>query len=184
MAIVTRAQLEHERKRVFDALESAARMVGHKDRYLLESDIQEEAIIHRLGHYLEDILVKDNVLNLDHFSVDCMYNGGNGYRRENLQIPWPKGSQSQLRKRDQHARPDLIVHQRGTDWACLNLLAVEVRKSSLISQAARKFAYLKCQAYRETGLNYIFAGYICFITGQNLKNHGDPWTELRKFPEE
>jgi hypothetical protein len=183
MAGATREKLEREHNRVFDALERAARLVGQRDSYILEHDLREEAIMHRLAYYLEGILVEDKVLNLEGFSVDCIYNGGDGYRREHLQIPWPKGTQSQLRKRDMHARPDLIVHQRGTDWACLNLLMVEVRKSSTISQTARKFAYLKCGAFRESGLNYMFAAYICFITGQRLKPHADPWTELRRFPE-
>jgi hypothetical protein len=182
MTNVNREQLEKERERVFGALEIAARMVGQKDAYILEHDLREEAIIHRLAYYLEGVLLEDNNPLMDSFSVDCVYNGGNGYRRKHLQMPWPKGTQAQLRKRDFHARPDIIVHQRGTDWACLNLLMVEVRKSSTISQLAQKFAFLKCSAYRESGLNYIFAGYICFRTGQSLRTHPEPWTELRRFP--
>jgi hypothetical protein len=140
MAGATREKLMQERDSVFGALERAARMVGQRDAYILEHDLREEAIIHRLAYYLEGILFDNKNLDLKGFSVDTIYNSGDGYRRKHLQIPWPKGTQSQLRKRDQHARPDLIVHQRGTDWACLNLLLVEVRKSSTISQTARKFA--------------------------------------------
>jgi hypothetical protein len=127
-------------------------------------------------------LLKDRGLGLEDYSVDCEYNSGAGYRRKYLQIPWPKGSQSQVRKRDQHVRPDIIVHQRGSDGTHLNLLMVEVKKSSTISPPAQKFAHLKCQAYRESGLNYIFAAYVCFTTGQSLKSHADPWTEFRMFP--
>lgn len=180
MAIPDRRTLEKERGRVFDALESAARMVGQRDAYILEHDLREEAIIHRLAYYLEEILLKDESLGLKGYSVDCQYNSGAGYRRKYLQVPWPKGSQSQLRKRDSHVRPDLIVHQRGTDG--INLLMVEVKKSSTISQAARKFALLKCEAYRASGLSYLFTGYVCFTTGQSLKPRTEPFTELIKFP--
>jgi hypothetical protein len=182
VATISRAKLEKERDRVFDALEDSARMVGQRDAYILESDLREEAIIHRLAYYLEANLLADKVLNLENFSVDCQYNSGAGYRRKYLQIPWPKGSQSQLRKRDQHVRPDIIVHQRGAEGAHLNLLMVEVKKSSTISVAAQKFALLKCEAYQASALNYLFVAYVCFVTGQSLKGRSDPWTELRKFP--
>jgi len=184
MPNITRERLEHERGRVFDALERAARLVGQRDAYILEHDVREEAIAYRLAHNLENILLDDRTLGLDGFSVDCDYNCGNGYRREYLKMPWPKGTRSQLRKHDQQVRPNIIVHQRGTDWACLNLLMIEVRKSTTISQTARQFAYLKCAAYRESGLNYIFAAYICFVAGHGLKSNSDPWTELRKFPDQ
>lgn len=179
--MATRDKLEKERDRVFDALERAARLVGQRDAYILENDLREEAIIHRLAHYLEEILLNDKTLDLEHFAVDCQYNSGSGYRRKFLKIPWPEGSQSQLRKRDKHVRPDVIVHQRGTDVNHLNLLMVEVRKSSTISQASQRFAILKCERYLNSALNYMFAGYVCFITGQSLKPHADPWRELRKL---
>jgi hypothetical protein len=176
-----RQKLESERDRVFGALETAARMVGQRDAYLLENDLRKEAISHRLAFYLEEILRRDQVLSLEKFSVDCEYNSGAGYQRKYLQIKWPKGSQSQLRKRDQHVRPDIIVHQRGRDHEHVNLLVIEVKKSSTISQTAEKFAVLKCEAYRRSSLQYLFAGYVCFITGQALKPPADPWRDLKKF---
>jgi hypothetical protein len=176
-----RQRLTKERDRVFGALESAARMVGKRDAYLLENDLRKETINHRLAYYLEEILLQDKILNLENFCVDCEYNGGIGYQRKYLQIKWPKGSQSQLRKRDQHVRPDIIVHQRGRDTEHINLLMVEVKKSSTISQTAEKFAMLKCEAYRRSTLQYLFAGYVCFMTGQNIKSQADPWKDLRKF---
>lgn len=69
MATISRAKLEKERDRVFDALEDSARMVGQRDAYILESDLREEAIIHRLAYYLEANLLADKVLNLENFSV-------------------------------------------------------------------------------------------------------------------
>jgi len=176
-----RQRLEKERDRVFGALESAARMVGKMDAYLLENDLRKEAISHRLAYYLEETLLEDKILDLKNFSIDCEYNSGAGYQRKYLQIKWPKGSQSQLRKRDQHVRPDIIVHQRGRDYENTNLLMVEVKKSSTISQTAEKFAVLKCEAYRKSSLRYLFAAYVCFTTGQNLKPQADPWRELKRF---
>lgn len=181
MAKLTRDRVAKERDRVFGALESAARLVGQRDAYILENDLREEAIIHRLAYYLEDILRKDSTFDLDGFSFDCQYNSGSGYHRKFLRIPWPKGSQAQLRKRDLHVRPDIIVHQRGTDVDHLNMLMVEVRKSTTTSPLGQKFAVLKCERYIHSALNYVFAGYVCFITGESLKPHADPWLELRKF---
>jgi hypothetical protein len=176
-----RQRLAGERDRVFGALERAARMVGQRDSYLLENDLRKETINHRLAHYLEDILLQDKILDLRNFAVDCEYNSGAGYQRKYLLIRWPKGSQSQLRKRDQHVRPDIIVHQRGRDYEHVNLLMVEVKKSSTISQTAEKFAMLKCEAYRKSSLQYLFSAYVCFITGPDFKPQGDPWIGLKRF---
>ncbi len=162
-------------------LESAARLVGQRDHHILENDLRKEAIAHRLAHYLEEILFKDEHLDLEGFSVDCEYNSGAGYRRKHLHTQLPKRSKLQLPKRDQHIRPDVIVHQRRPDG--INLLMVEVKKSSTISLAAQKFSLLKCEAFREFGLQYLFAGYVCFRTGESLRGHGNPWTELRRLPE-
>ena len=178
MTAVLRHRLEKERDRVFGALESAARMVGIRDAYLLENDLREEAIIHRLAHYLEEGLLRDNTLPLENFSVDCEYNSGSGYLRKALQINWPKGpakalqinwpkgSQSQLRKRDQHVRPDIIVHQRGRDLDHINLLMVEVKKSSTVSQASEKFATFEVRSVPRVGFGLSVLG-ICLLHQQD-----------------
>ena len=65
MSQATRVKLEKERERVFHALESAARMVGERDRHILENDLRKEAIVHRLAYYLEENLFTDRHLDLD-----------------------------------------------------------------------------------------------------------------------
>jgi len=64
-------------------------------------------------------------------------------------------------------RPDVIAHQHGADVDHINLLRVEVRKSS--TRQRGNFAISKRERFVNSALNYIFTGYVCFTIGQSLK---------------
>ena len=102
------------------------------DRYLLEHDINEPAISHRLAVYLET--------QFDDFNVDCEYNGNVDADSRRKYIRILGETAERLGKLDENANnqdlvyrcvfPDIIVHKRGQNGSENNLLIVEVKKSS------------------------------------------------------
>jgi hypothetical protein len=82
--------------------------MGH-DIFLLEKDVGERAISHRLGLYLQS--------KFSEMNVDCEYNR--------------KGSNIDAKRfgpkvKSRPVYPDIIVHKRGDDSN--NILAIEVKK--------------------------------------------------------
>jgi len=101
-------------KKVKEFVSRACREVELKDIFLLEKDVSEWAIAHRLAVYLEKYFPE--------FNVDCEYNrmpGEDGKYGEEA----PKKLYGQKK-----IRPDIIVHHRGSNNA--NLLAIELKKST------------------------------------------------------
>lgn len=85
-----------------------------RDLYLLEHDVNEKAITHKLAEYLQEVFPDRN--------VDCEYNrDGNEPKRVGLLDASGKTTRSNI-------NPDIIVHQRGTNDH--NLLIVEAKKSN------------------------------------------------------
>ncbi len=88
------------------------------DKYLLQHNLNERTITHRLAMYLQ-ILFKD-------WDVDCEYNKNfdkykklvNYQTKRKVKINDPQGTT---------VFPDIIIHHRGTT---INLLAIEVKKST------------------------------------------------------
>lgn len=114
------------------------RLVDH-DGYLLEKDVNERSISHRLAVYIEQEFADWN--------IDCEYNRDHDdpkkLKRENVQND------------DLTARtvfPDIIVHTRGTNE---NLLVIEMKKESH-SDDAKAFDQKKLAEFKSQ-LNYTYA---------------------------
>ena len=76
-----------------------------KEAYLIEKDVSERAIAHKLAEYLQK--------EFQDYNVDCEYNR--------------KYDEVKLRSdRERGFVPDIIVHKRGTDE---NLMIVELKKT-------------------------------------------------------
>lgn len=85
-----------------------------EDRFLLEYDVHEQTISHRIALYLEDKFPEHN--------VDCEYNNDLDSESGRKQVicgnkPDPS-----------RVRPDIIVHRRGLNGRDNNLLIVEIKK--------------------------------------------------------
>ena len=80
------------------------------DQYLLEHKVHERSVVFRLAHYLQNLLNDHEVFNDYHLDVE--YNR-NGYQ--------PK----RISKRRNGARPDIIIHKRGSNQH--NLLMIEIK---------------------------------------------------------
>ncbi|PWH12852.1 MAG: hypothetical protein DDG59_15285 [Anaerolineae bacterium] len=105
-------QSEVVKQRVIAAI---ARLYRH-DPQLLEADVNERTITHKLAEYFQD--------EFPEWHVDCEYN------RRGDQVKRLRLGDWRTRPDDMEAKtvfPDIIVHRRGTDY---NLVVIEVKKSS------------------------------------------------------
>ena len=118
------------------------------DQYLLEIDVNERSITHRLAIYLQEIF--------DDWHVDCEYNRDGNDPKE-LYFPSDPGDVA-----DTDARtvfPDIIIHERGTGN---NYVVIEVKKST--SVVGGEWDREKLTRYRNQ-LGYRFALFVEFDTG-------------------
>jgi len=116
------------------------------DIYLLEKDLSERAITHRLAVCLEN--------NSSGFHIDCEYNGHTetGHRKivkmlrsnaEQLAIIREKDGDNEIINR--YVFPDIIVHKRGPSDPGANVLIVEAKKST--STVNEKYDLEKLKRY-------------------------------------
>lgn len=103
------------RKRVaLKALRTALNF-AEKERNLLEANVNERSLTHKLAEYLQTVFPG--------WSVDCEYNRlGQMVKR----LPPPERSNSDDTE-ERTIFPDIIVHKRGTNQ---NLLVVEAKKTT------------------------------------------------------
>ncbi len=106
-----------------------------KDRYLLENDLNECSINHRLACHLQDLFPD--------WDVDCEYNKNAG-KIKNLDLPKDKVDWNDTEAKS--VFPDVIVHKRGGEGP--NLLVIEVKKST--NKSDRKHDYNKLKEYGDT----------------------------------
>jgi hypothetical protein len=129
-------------------LESAIRKLCQRDKYLLERDVNERSITHRLAMYLQAEFPK--------MDVDCEYN------RRDFDIKRLEFYPTDSRTDDTDARtvyPDIIVHERGAQGS--NLLVIEAKKSTNSSGFDRE----KLKAFKsDPRLHYEHAVFLQFRT--------------------
>jgi len=118
-----------------------------EDIYLLQADVNERSLSHRLAIYLEELFPG--------WAVDCEYNRDD-HEPKRLQL-----NPEQILSDDEEGTtvyPDIIVHKRGCRS---NLLAIEIKKISGGSEAndLRKLRALRTQ------LGYQVALFVRFATG-------------------
>jgi len=113
-------------------IEYAVNIFLHKEKFLLENDVNERSITHKLAIYIENEF-KD-------YDVDCEYNrmtdetGNCDPKRVKTTIEKyidERVKPEDIKPDDSKATtvyPDIIVHKRGNNNA--NLLVIEVKKSS------------------------------------------------------
>jgi hypothetical protein len=150
-------------------LDSAVRQVLDRDRYLLEKDINEPAISHRLAVYLE--------AEFEGFNVDCEYNGNVDADSGRKYIHFLKTRAKQLGLIDTNAIeqelvyrsvfPDIIVHKRGQNGSGNNLLVIEVKKSSNRKRGdwdAEKLSRFTSSEH-ENRFDYDYGAFVRFTVG-------------------
>jgi hypothetical protein len=101
-----------------DILNKAVEILIEKDSFLLEKDLNERSITHRLAMYLQQLL--------PNYDVDCEYNR-NHENPKRLKLFSNDGNLPVNDTDGKTVFPDIIVHKRGTDT---NILAIEVKKTT------------------------------------------------------
>ena len=153
----------------YELIKNATDLFYEKDIFLLENDVTERAITHRIGMYLQQIVG-------DSFDVDCEYNRMG--RIKNNEIYLTEGDyfaktvclsgeqvsdESDLGSR---VFPDIIVHKRGT---VQNSIIMEVKVYG--KNGDRKHDLMKLERYRKD-LNYKHAVFVeLFKNRQNNVIH-------------
>ena len=149
------------------------------DRILLQNDVSERAITHKLAEYIQRRIPKLN--------VDCEYNRdatqGN-YRPKMLDVPTKEELHEVIERHSLDevisisTYPDIIVHRRGNNAE--NLLIVEVKKRN--SSVEFDHDYKKLRAFTDNEANPYHYRYGVFILlDTRRRTPRDP--ELRWFIE-
>src|ERR1041384_2959621 len=129
---------------------TAINVLFDRDAFLLQNNVNERSISHKLAEYLQS--------EFEDWNVDCEYNRNHDARKE-IYLQGEAGSLN-----DTDARtvfPDIIVHRRNTDD---NLLVIEIKKST--STVSSDFDKRKLQAFTSAPFYYQFGLFLRFTTGQ------------------
>jgi hypothetical protein len=143
-------------------LVNACQRLLTRDSALLQKDVNERSISHRLALYLQGELPK--------LDVDCEYNRDEGVPKRIFQLRDNdiQGNGEPFIQ-DTKARtvfPDIIVHHRGKSGTPNNLLIIEIKKTT--SNVSDSFDHKKLNSYKTNGhLGYQHAVFIKLCTGQD-----------------
>jgi len=122
-----------------------------KEKFILDNDLNERTLTHKLAEYLQE--------NFLDFNVDCEYNRmmkEEDYVTKTLELKKEEG----INNFDTTAKtvyPDIIIHRRGDDQD--NLLVIEVKKNG--NHKGKDFDIKKLNAFIKD-LNYKFGIYLEF----------------------
>lgn len=133
----------------------------YRDRFLLENDVNERSISHKLAAYLQ-------IEFGDEWDVDCEYNRNHDITKRLIIPP----NDDKVKIDDTTARtvfPDIIVHRRNSDD---NLLVIEVKKGKSDLER-RDFDLRKLRAFQGKNYHYLYALYLqikteCAINVDNV----------------
>ncbi len=137
-----------------------------KDIPLLQHDVSERSITHKLAEYLQ--------MRFPEFNVDCEYNRNTvlgPFKAKEIRIRREKILKQIIQDQDEDdllavsTYPDIIVHKRKTNED--NLLVIEVKKQN--SKIAKDYDYEKLRAFTEISkdnqYHYDFGVFIMLGTG-------------------
>lgn len=142
------------------------------DKYLVENNLSERSICHRLAVYLEQ--------NISGFSIDCEYNGDNDspdhrkhiyYLESECNKIFGQDDETEYVNKESRIYPDIIIHTRGSNKIGDNLLAIEVKKSTNRNRQEIAWDNIKIKSYtspaNENHYNYLFGAIVLFNVGIN-----------------
>lgn len=114
------------------------------DRYLLDEEVNERTITHKLAEYLQQ--------HIPEFNVDCEYNRFEQREIDNIvkRLELPTDNNNWDDTKLSPIIPDIIIHERGPHGK--NILVIEVKKSS--SSSSETLDRKKLIAFTTEPLNY------------------------------
>ncbi len=120
--------------------DTALNHLKQKDRQLLDIQVNERTISHKLAEYLQQ--------EFSILFVDCEYNRHDGLTKI-LGVPTNSVGWDDVDSKT--VFPDIVVHKRGTDEE--NLLVIEIKKSN---NRYNSFDMKKLRAFTREPYNYKF----------------------------
>jgi hypothetical protein len=136
-------------KEVKNYVENALRLFLEKEKFLLENNLNERTISHKLAVQLQK--------EFSDWDVDCEYNRNFDQIKRIKRISYQR-----IRNDDTDAKtvyPDIIVHHRGTED---NLLVIEIKKNA--SNSNKENDRNKIEIFMEE-FKYSYGLFIDFKTG-------------------
>jgi hypothetical protein len=143
-------------------LDRAVRKLLDNDECLIELDVNERTITHKLAEYLQG--------EFPDWNVDCEYNR-DGHKCKSLPLP-PKKNVSCADTTAQTVFPDIIVHKRKTNDN--NLLVLEAKKTG----GSPTWDYRKLEAFKSE-LGYQHAVFVRLNKGRGSRQNPQVETEWR-----
>jgi hypothetical protein len=139
-------------------VETAICLLKKNDVFLLQNNVNERSISHKLAEYLQ--------AQFKSWHVDCEYNRDNA-RAKSLNLPKRNAPDDDLDART--VFPDIIVHHRNTSE---NLLVIEIKKSN--NSEDDKFDRKKIKAFIKD-LKYKYGLFIKFQVASNDASYKIKW---------
>jgi hypothetical protein len=146
------SNMVHTPEEIERKVDSALSMFMEKDRFLLEKDVHERSITHKLAIYFQK--------EFTDWDVDCEYNR-DGHQTKRLNVD---SRTMRVAPNDTDAVtvfPDIIVHHRGKGGEDNNLLVIEVKKTT--NPHPDSFDRHKLQVFKDE-LGYTYALFLQFLT--------------------
>jgi hypothetical protein len=120
------------------------------DLFLLQNDVNERSISHKLAEYLQ--------AGFPEWHVDCEYNRDHE-RTKQLTYPLPSEPIDSLKARTVY--PDIIIHRRNTSH---NLLVIEMKKETNIERDDEEKDKNKLRAFLKNPYSYQHGLFIAFAS--------------------
>lgn len=144
-----------------EKLKNSLKSLFENDFYLIEKNLNEISISHKLACYLQK--------QFDELSVDCEYNG-NANNPDDIKLICIIEKKGKVRfdGKEHLVYPDIIVHKRGSND--YNELIIEIKKSTNNKRNKRCFDHAKLEFYTNESKNSFYPYKLgCFMiinTGQ------------------
>jgi hypothetical protein len=132
-------------KKLSEIIENSISELKERDSYLLENDIHEQAISHKLACYISRQILD--------WHVDAEYN-------RNISVP----KSLRINGKKSNVRPDILVHRRGKNndfYDDNNLLIIEIKKNPTPTDRENDLDKIKA-FIREDPYYYKFGALISF----------------------
>lgn len=126
---------------------AAVEKLLEQDAFLLEHNVNERSISHRLAIYLQE--------QFDELHVDCEYNRGGHEAKTLTSIAGQNGDDSTDGSR---VYPDIIVHRRGSGD---NELVIEIKKTTSSQTYDKDRQKLRAYRHELKYKNSLFIEFIC-----------------------
>lgn len=163
-----------DKTKIIKRLEQAIDLLYEKDKWLLDQNVNERSICHKLAEHLQKLYPD--------YNVDCEYNRHVLDKKRIIALKDRLKNITKLTAEQESLTadepiplsvfPDIIVHERGCNDK--NKCIIEIKKyKSGAEDRALEFDRYKLELYTladiEKGLNYQLGAFIIFPTGENSK---------------